>query len=265
MQVVSTHPADARMVTALRKRVERIHAPKWALVFGDRKEMCEQALDLVYSGVKLAHVAGGETRHDDASIAHPDHRTRNAISMLSDVHFVANDFARQNLARIGITQHVYVTGLPSLDELVHISRMPAPDRQDMALVLCHPHPSDKDRTDTWLKAAGDALEESGCEHATVIEPNADDGGRAIDSLRNLGGMTTMFKRLGFDDFIEHLRRCRLFITNSSSGRIEAPMFGTRVVEIGDRQTGRAPMGTPWHHPEGRACGRIEEVLREVCV
>lgn len=254
------------MAEALRKRVERIHAPKWALVFGDRKEMCEDALDLVYSGVKLAHVAGGETRHDDPSICHPDHRTRNAISMLSDVHFVANDFAKSNLARIGIAQHVYVTGLPSLDELVHISRMPKPDRQDFALVLIHPHPSDRARSDAWLSDAADAVGASGAESCVLLEPNADDGGRQLDQLRNWGGIRDCaMKRLRLDDFVEHLRRCRVFVTNSSAGRIEAPMFGTAVVEIGDRQTGRAPMGTSWHHPEGRACGRIEEILREVCV
>lgn len=254
------------MAEALRRKVERIHAPRWAVIIGDRKEMCEAALDLAYQGFKLAHVAGGETRHDDPSISHPDHRTRNAISLLSDLHFVTNDFARENLKRIGLTQHVYVTGLPSLDELVHVGRMPAPDREDFALILIHPHPSDKARSDAWVKAAGDALAASDCPRAVLIEPNIDDGGRILDQLRNLGGMAEcLLKRLDLDDFVEHMRRCRVFITNSSAGRIEAPIFGTRLVEIGDRQQGRAPVGTHWHHPEGRACEMIANVCREVCL
>jgi UDP-N-acetylglucosamine 2-epimerase len=254
------------MAEALRKHVDRMHVGKWAIALGDRKEMCERALDLVYQGYRLAHVAGGETRHDSPEIAHPDHRTRNAISMLSDLHFVCNDFAKANLKRIGIIKHVYVTGLPSLDELVHVSRMPAPDREDFALILIHPHPSDKGRSNEWVKAAADALVASECKKSVLLEPNIDDGGCILDQLRNWGGMKECLqKRVGLDDFVEHLRRCSVFITNSSSGRIEAPIFGTKVIEIGDRQTGRAPIGTAWHHADGRACSTIAGILRECCV
>lgn len=261
MKVVSTNPADHRATQLLQKALNDIDAPGWAVLYGDRKEMAETAISLHYEGIKLIHVAGGETPR--GIWTHPDHPTRDAISMLSRAHCVANHWAANCLSDIGI-ERVHITGLPALDELVHIARMPAPPRDDFALVLIHPHPSDMRRSDRWVVEAGDALLESGCVNAVFVEPNADDGGRILDQLRNLGGLQEcMIRRLSLDDFVEHLRRCRLFITNSSSGRIEAPIFGTPVVEIGDRQAGRAPMGTAWHHPEGKACEAIRRVVIDV--
>jgi len=36
-----------------------------------------------------------------------------------------------------------------------------------------------------------------------------------------------------------------------------------AVVLGDRQRGRAPIGTPWHHPKGRACETIADILRNI--
>lgn len=127
MLVVSTHPADHRHTNALRNGLGEIQAPGWAVVFGDRREMAVRALELHYDGFRVVHVCGGDTRHGTGD--HPDHKTRDAISMLASVHFVANEFARENLAAIGITKDVYVTGAPGLDEVVAYAKTLDPERK----------------------------------------------------------------------------------------------------------------------------------------
>lgn len=128
MLVVSTHPSDHRHTNALREALKDIYAPGWAVVFGDRPEQLREALDLHYKGCKLVHVGGGDTPH--GTEGHPDHRTRDAISMLADVHCVANEYAHDNLAIIlAHTGYLCVTGSPGLDEVVAYAKTLDPNRK----------------------------------------------------------------------------------------------------------------------------------------
>lgn len=227
MQVLSTHPSDHRGTNALKRALADIDAPNWLVAYGDRKDMLEAVLEAHYRGVKIVHVGGGETRHSDAQFAHtvrgnvhPDHRTRDAISMLADVHLVANDRAAFNLQLLSILRmDVYVTGCPSLDEIVALSKTPAPERDGSVF--------------EWFP-----------ETARTFTP-------------------TDWPRLSEAEFLQRLRTCSLFRTNSSAGLREAPILGTPVEMIGDRQKGRAPAGT-YHHPGGRACEEIRRIVMEVC-
>lgn len=251
MLVISTHESDRRMTDALKVAVERNGTPGWAIVTADRRDMLKEAVRLKYKGYRLAHVAAGDTAHDDPLAAHPDHRTRNAISMLCDVHFAANQFAADNLTRMGLGKTTHVTGLPSLDEVVEHQRTFKRARiSGHALVQIHPDPTSRRNTSQWVSAAREVAKA----HAEVIE--------IVGNGDGPGG--TDGSRLSLPDFLAALSICSVFITNSSAGRIEAPILGTSVIEIGNRQAGRAPMGTSWAHPEGKACEAIAAILREVC-
>ena len=224
MQVLSTHPSDHRGTNALKRALADIEAPGWAIAYGDRKDMLEAVLEAHYRGVKIVHVGAGETNHWN-NMTHPDHKTRDAISMLSEHLCVANFDAAWNAADIGFVvdedvdwKRVHITGCPSLDEIVALSKTPAPERDGSVF--------------EWFP-----------ETARTFTP-------------------TDWLRLSEAEFLQRLRTCSLFRTNSSAGLREAPILGTPVEMIGDRQKGRIP--GPYHHPEGKACEEIRRIVLEVC-
>ena len=74
--------------------------------------------------------------------------------------------------------------------------------------------------------------------------NADTNGRIINELIDKfvtcnRERACAFYSLGQKRYLSVLKYCRLVIGNSSSGIIEAPSFGKPVINIGDRQKGRA--------------------------
>lgn len=217
MQVICTHASEKRGTDALKRALADIDAPGWCVAYGDRPAMLKAALDERYKGNQIVHVGGGETLHYGKHY-HPDHWTRDAISMISSLHFVANSWAAAALREIGL-KDIYVTGCPSLDEVVALSKTPAPKRGNALFDWC---------PETMLS----------------FQPVTQ-------------------RRLSKRAFLQRLRTCGLFQTNSSAGLREAPILGTPVLMIGDRQAGRAPAGT-YHHPEGKACEEIARICREVC-
>lgn len=221
MQVLSTHPSDARGTNALKRALADIDAPNWCVAYGDRIEMFEAANRERYKGKKIIHVGGGETHHLDGRLGHPDHWTRDALSMIASVHCVANKWAAGNLQTLGLGgcyRSIHITGCPSLDEIVALSKTPAPERDGSVF--------------EWFP-----------ETARTFTP-------------------TDWPRLSEAEFLQRLRTCSLFRTNSSAGLREAPILGTPVEMIGDRQKGRIP--GPYHHPEGKACEEIRRIVLEVC-
>lgn len=229
MRVVSTHPSDHRHTNALKAALKDIEAPGWAVVFGDRRDMLEAALDLHYSGIKLVHVGGGDTPHGTGS--HPDHRTRDAISMLARVHCVANAYAAYNLRCLGHVSAVYITGSPGLDEVVRYAATLDPERE-------------REGVFTWYPETG-----RGWTGPTDPEPHR---GPWVPSDQ---------RRLDPEAFLHNIAYCKLFRTNSSAGLYEAPILGTPVELVGDRQQGRRG---PYHDSDGKACYNIRRVILENC-
>ncbi len=73
--------------------------------------------------------------------------------------------------------------------------------------------------------------------------NADDGGRKIIPLleqyaNENSERVLLTKSLGSIRYLSALKHACAVVGNSSSGVIEAPMFNTPTVNIGDRQKGR---------------------------
>jgi UDP-N-acetylglucosamine 2-epimerase len=237
MLVVSTHPSDHRHTNALKAALGDIEAPGWAVVFGDRRDMLEAALELHYEGTKLVHVGGGDTPHH--TNGHPDHATRDAISMLATKHCVANEYARQNLLDLGLwgggskmhPGNIHVTGSPGLDEVVAYAKTLDPNRK-------------REGVFEWMP-----------------ELPSNWAGRWSGTLTQ-NWVAAGQPRLPQADFLHKLAHCALFRSNSSAALYEAPILGTPVELVGDRQAGRRG---PYHHPEGRACETIRKVIENVCV
>lgn len=270
MNVLSTHISDKRGTDALKRALADIDAPGYVVAYGDRRDMLMAALDAHYAGKKILHVGAGETSHWEP-VSHPDHRTRDAISMLAEHVFVANEEAAWNVAGIGFVidesvdhEHVHVTGCPSLDEVVAYAKI-APKRDgDFSLVHINPMPTDAEATVRDRIAALEAHNKSELTRGYVFgqgwDTNWEHTPRHGTIWPNGLGVTASYD---LDAFLMMLARCGVYISNSSAVRREAPILGTPCIEIGGRQAGRASAGT-YHHPEGKACEEIARICKEVC-
>jgi UDP-N-acetylglucosamine 2-epimerase len=82
-----------------------------AIVFGDRLEMLIAALCLFKDGIKIAHIAGGET-----SLGSLDETYRSIITSISNYHFPLTEEGRLKLLRQGVeNDQIFRIGAPSLD------------------------------------------------------------------------------------------------------------------------------------------------------
>lgn len=255
IEIVSTNRADKRMAFALERAGVAELNPKGrpvAIILGDRKEMLLAAVERVATH-RLVHVAGGETF--TGMRGSPDHLYRNAITQLSEFHFVANDHAAKNVISMGVPWHlVNVTGLPSLDELMLDAQarglQARTDRVQRVLLAYHPDPQVPE------VASGDeitrivaALEHYG--HPVLVSmPNADANSATVCNvlywaLKKNAHWTAVqpFHNETPGEYRDATMReafatYELGVGNSSAFRIEASIYGMPVVEVGHRQAGR---------------------------
>ncbi|MCX7353311.1 MAG: UDP-N-acetylglucosamine 2-epimerase [Alphaproteobacteria bacterium] len=236
--------AMARIAAAAGRLGARI-APDRALVMGDRLDMLPAVMGFVPLNVPLVHLHGGELTYGAA-----DDRVRHAITKLSHLHCTANVEAAERIARMGEEAwRIRVTGAPGLDSLVEAPvldgaafarELGLASIEGLRLVTVHPETNVTaplaavDATLTALEATpGPSL---------ITAPNADPGGaeaRArIDAFVSKHGRAVFRETLGATLYANALRHAAVMVGNSSSGVIEAGLFGLPVINVGERQGGR---------------------------
>jgi UDP-hydrolysing UDP-N-acetyl-D-glucosamine 2-epimerase len=219
--------------------------PDLLLLIADRYEMLAPASVALALRIPVAHIEGGEI--SEGAI---DDAVRNALTMMSHIHFTSTISARERIIAMGEEEwRVHRTGAPSLDHLRRRtlftreqveSRLKLNLNQTTFLIAYHP-----------VTIARDTLEEAGAlfaalntfpERLLFCYPNADAGSRALiertrsflDS-RNHG---RMFINLDPLTYWSLLAKVDLLIGNSSSGIMESASFALPSVNIGLRQQGR---------------------------
>ncbi len=220
--------------------------PDLVLVLGDRYELLPVCSAATVMGIPIAHVAGGECT--EGAI---DNEIRNAVTMLSTLHFPNSPEACRELIRMrGSDAWVYNVGEPCIENYL---RLELPSREELAVefgldadrdwILCTLHPETRQSLDYNLSMARALvkvlLETSGTE-IVFSSANADPGGAEINAF--LAGVDDahfhLFRSLGQRNYLGMMREARCVAGNSSSGVIETPFLGTPAVNIGNRQKGR---------------------------
>ncbi len=219
--------------------------PDLLLLLGDRGEMLAGAIAALHLGIPCAHLHGGER---SGTVDEP---VRHAISKLATWHFVATPGSRERLVAMGEQpERIHVTGAPGLDGLAELGAMPreaclqalglAPQAK-FILVVFHPVVQQAAEARRQALDLADALADSGLP-LVWLEPNADAGAlgvlQALDEAQAQGRLPPGSRRvthLGRPLYSAAMRHCELLAGNSSSGIIEAASFGTRVLNVGDRQ------------------------------
>ena len=217
------------------------------LVLGDRIEAMAGALAAVTTGRVLAHIHGG-----DVALGDFDESLRHAITKLAHVHFTATKDATRRVIRMGERPEcVHCVGAPGLDRLREIvSKMPAgKTKQRFALVVQHAHGRSAQVEQLAARNVFNAVAAAGMRRV-ILYPNTDRGHRgviaAIDAHVRFHGSSSdvvVHRSLPRDEYLRLLLAADLLIGNSSSGLIEAPLAGTPVVNVGQRQANRQPGGS----------------------
>lgn len=219
--------------------------PDALLLLGDRSEMLAAALPATVAAVPIVHFCGGERSGT------VDESMRHATSKLAHLHMVANDEAGERLIRMGEEPwRVHQVGSPGLVKIEGLacaspadlaSRYGFDPTRPYALVLFHSVVQDAACAGEPVRLALQCLAKRGLQ-ALCLLPNADHGtGHIRQELEAMAALSsvTLTVHMPREHYLSALANAAVLVGNSSSGIIEAASFGTPVVNIGDRQEGRA--------------------------
>lgn len=238
----------------------RALAPRDILVLaGDRHETLCFATWGRQLGCRIFHIGGGDTLHATRPYdTCPDHVYRDAISMLAQRHYVANETAYLNLLCLIGTQAegvVKITGLPSLDRVFAAALdfyfMPLLRVRGEIIFVMHSNPGKEDRGwGDYLRARECVVQQQRIGAVTKVHyslAGADAGGIEIDnSLRERDWLPPELRAqwvqitrdpMGME-FVRLMQVCEYAVGNSSAFLLEAGLFGLKCVLFGDRQAGR---------------------------
>jgi UDP-hydrolysing UDP-N-acetyl-D-glucosamine 2-epimerase len=218
--------------------------PDLLLLIADRYEMLAPASVALALRIPIAHIEGGEV--SEGAI---DDAVRNALTMMSHIHFTSTHGARERVIAMGEEPwRVHRAGAPSLD---HLRRQTLYTREQIetrlgialkrptVLVAYHPVTLARDtvREADSLFAALQTLPDQ----ILFCYPNADAGSRnLIERARAFAASRDahVFVNLDALTYWSLLKQVDVLAGNSSSGIMESASFPLPTVNVGVRQQGR---------------------------
>lgn len=255
-KIAATFTSDDRLGMArftgdfLKQAVNIINQdkPDLILVLGDRVEMLCIAMLSVYLGIPSAQLQGGD------KTATVDEIARHAVTKLVSLHFAATEDSANRIRKMGEEEwRIHVVGAPALDTILNeqlptreelFKRLTIDSLKKVILVTQHPVSEQIGEAGKQMQETLEAVESFKMPVA-VIYPNADAGGRemirVIESKRSNPNFH-IFPSLEYKDFLALEKEAAVMVGNSSAGIIESASFHLPVVNIGDRQKGRAQSG-----------------------
>ncbi|RPI78484.1 MAG: UDP-N-acetylglucosamine 2-epimerase (hydrolyzing), partial [Desulfobacteraceae bacterium] len=231
-----------------------LQKPDLLVIHGDRAEALAGAIVGAFNNILVAHIEGGEI---SGAI---DESIRHSISKLAHLHFVANTEAKQRLLHMGESSaNIFVIGSPDLD-LMSSDTLPALEEvkryyeipfERYALFTYHPVSSSLQNLMARSKEIIATLKQSDRNYVAIY-PNNDPGSEIIieqlEALRN-DKRFRIFPSLRFESFLVLLKHAEFMIGNSSAAVREAPFYGIRSINLGDRQNGRFQCDSIINTPE----------------
>lgn len=222
--------------------------PDLLVLLGDRFEILAAASAALLMRIPIAHIHGGELTEGAV-----DDAIRHAVSKMAALHFAAAEPYCRRLIQMGEPpQRVHNVGGLGVDAIL---RTPKMERAELEAslgftfgernLLVTFHPATAEDGDPLaqceeLLAALDTLPD--CKLIITL-PNADAGGRAIaarltEYAQARPERVCAHTSLGARRYLSCLALVDGVVGNSSSGLLEAPVFGIGTVNIGSRQQGR---------------------------
>lgn len=225
------------------------HQYDLVLCLGDRFEMSAAVQAGIPYLMTFAHLHGGET-----TLGAIDNIYRHQMTLASVLHFASTDVYAEKIATmLGSSHGVHSVGSMSLDGIedfeprefkAFCNKWNIPEAP-FVLATFHPETVAADDNVHFAVEMRQALDEI-CRDVTVVitMPNADSLGNEFrKQLHALHAAhpdrIILVENFGKYDYFSAMAHCAVLLGNSSSGIIEAASFGKYVVDVGDRQKGRA--------------------------
>lgn len=219
------------------------------LCLGDRFEMSAAVQAGIPFGVKFGHIHGGET-----TLGAIDNIYRHQITLGSVLHFTAADSFKEKICSLLDGDNgVYSVGSLSLDNIssfepiekrAFFNKFAIPD-EEYVLVTFHPETVSPTHNHNYASGMKSALARISKELFVIITmPNADTLGsiyrEEIIKLKDeMPNRVLLIENFGKVNYFSAMYYAKFLLGNTSSGIIEAASFGKYVVNVGDRQKGRA--------------------------
>ncbi|XP_053713476.1 bifunctional UDP-N-acetylglucosamine 2-epimerase/N-acetylmannosamine kinase-like isoform X1 [Synchiropus splendidus] len=222
--------------------------PDILIIHGDRFDALALATAAALMNIRILHVEGGEVSGTiDDSIRH-------AITKLAHYHACCTRRAEQHLiAMCEDHNRILLSGCPSYDKLLGKQRDDYLDiirkwlgdkaqEGNYIVALQHPVTTDIQHSIKIYGLMLDALI-SFNKRTLILFPNIDAGSKEMVRVMRKKGIEQhpnfrAVKHIPFEEFITLVSHAGCMIGNSSCGVREAGAFGTPVVNLGTRQTGR---------------------------
>ncbi|XP_072108255.1 bifunctional UDP-N-acetylglucosamine 2-epimerase/N-acetylmannosamine kinase [Mobula birostris] len=222
--------------------------PDIMIVHGDRFDALAVATSAALMNIRILHIEGGEVSGTiDDSIRH-------AITKLAHYHVCCTRSAEQHLiAMCEEHDRILLSGCPSYDKLLtarskdYISTLQTWLSEDVKpreyiVALQHPVTTNIKHSIKMFEFTLDALITFG-KRTLILFPNIDAGSKEMVRVMRKKGIEKnpsfrAVKHIPFEQFIQLVAHAGLMIGNSSCGVREAGAFGTPVINLGTRQTGR---------------------------
>jgi GDP/UDP-N,N'-diacetylbacillosamine 2-epimerase (hydrolysing) len=220
------------------------------LVFclGDRFEMLAAVLSGIPFGIKFAHIHGGEK-----TLGAIDNVFRHSITHASYIHFASTEEYKNRIIQIlDEPRRVYYTGALSIENLNSIQLLDIDEfklkwKIDLIsptiLLTFHPETVNSILNITYSEEIAEAILSLDNFQFLITMPNADTYGNRIrkhfeSKFKNCKNIF-LVENLGTQSYFTAMKYSKLLVGNTSSGIIEAASFKKYVINIGDRQAGRA--------------------------
>lgn len=224
--------------------------PDLLVALGDRFELHAAVTAAVPFAIPVAHIQGGELTEGAF-----DNALRHSITKLSHIHFPSTQNSAERLAQMGEERwRITVTGALAADAIreAHLLDRPAFEQDcglesnaAFLLVTYHPETLDESGVSERFVALRDAVSEALSRYSLQVlatMPNADTGHESIRQgwldLAATDSRVQVVESLGSQRYYSALRYAAVMVGNSSSGILEAGVFGLPVVNVGARQEGR---------------------------
>lgn len=224
-------------------------APDLIVVLGDRYELLPVCNTALIMNIPIAHISGG-----DITIGAIDNEIRNAITMMSSLHFPGVDDSANNIIRMrGDGRNVFVVGEPGLENLKRLQLWNKEQlsenmdiKKESRWILVSLHPETQEPLEYNKEMAANiiaVLDEVNDISVVITRANADYGGVQLNEyfesvVKKDPQKYSLYSSLGQTRYLSFMKECFVIIGNSSSGIVEAPSVGTHVINIGNRQKGR---------------------------
>ena len=233
------------------KKIDPMHVvllksakPDLVVIHGDRVETLAASIYCNLNNILIAHIEGGEVSGT------VDESLRHSTTKLSHIHFTSNIKAKNVLRRMGeIKKNIYVIGSPEVDIMLKKNLPTLNEMQNRynikfnkyLILLFHPVTTLKKKdVEHQCRQLFEAIKKS-LKNFIIIYPNNDTFSEIIFKYINKFRYKSNYKILPsmkFEYFQTLLKHSECIIGNSSAGIREAPVYGVKTINLGNRQKNR---------------------------